>query len=109
MNTNLLKMLILEPLQILACLLVLRALTLKLRIKTAYLSLKVRYLSFKCLNLVTSKRKLLAEYRSRTMLRDQLLYPVKDIHVGDGVVMPNNESGASLRSNIVVSFEYDVV
>jgi hypothetical protein len=92
MNPNILRKLIYEPLQILACLLVLRALTLKMRIKTAYLSLKVRYLSFKCLKLVASKRKLLAEYRRRTVLRDQLLYPVEDIHVGDDVVMPNEKS-----------------
>ena len=86
--TNLLRVLILEPLQILACLLVIRALTLKLRLKAAYLNLKVRHLTFQIGKLVFCKRKLLREYRCRTVLGDQLLNAVENGHS----VMSNDPS-----------------
>ncbi len=85
-DTNLLRVFILEPLQILARLLVVRALTLKLRIKATYLSLEVRYLSFHCVELVTSKRKLLADNCRRAMLRNQLFDAVENAH---SVVVPS--------------------
>jgi hypothetical protein len=88
MNSYLFRMLFLEPLQLLLCLFVIRVLNFKLRFKLGYLRLKFAYLSLQHRKLVSSKRKLLAKYRSRAMLGDQLLYAVKDIHVGDGVVMP---------------------
>ena len=62
MNTNLLRMLLLEPLQLAVCLLVVRALTLKLRCKAAYLSLKCLYLRFRIRQAVECKRKTLADY-----------------------------------------------
>lgn len=55
---NLLSVLILEPLKLLACLLVVRALTLKLRLKVAYLSLKARYIRFRIGKLILRKRKM---------------------------------------------------
>jgi len=81
MNTNLLRVLFVEPLRLLACHLVVKLLTLKLRFKVACLSLKVRYLSFKLGKLVLSKRKLLAEYRRRAVLRYQFLDTVNDAHM----------------------------
>ena len=86
MNTNIFRVLILEPLKILACLFVIRALTFKLCLKAAYLSLKVRYLTFHVGKLVLSKRKLLTEYRRRAVLGNQLLNAVEN---GHSVVMPN--------------------
>ena len=86
MDTNIFRVLILEPLKILACLFVIRALTFKLCLKAAYLSLKVRYLTFHVGKLVLSKRKLLTEYRRRAVLGNQLLNAVEN---GHSVVMPN--------------------
>ncbi|MGO8928397.1 MAG: hypothetical protein ACLQU3_16135 [Limisphaerales bacterium] len=62
MNTNLFRVLILEPLQLLACLLVVEALTLNLRLKAAVLQLQGVYLRFRLRQAVKSKRKTLAHY-----------------------------------------------
>ena len=70
MNNNLFFVLFLEPLQLLLCLIVVKVLTFKLRVKFAILKLQFRYLSFKCDKLLLSKRKLLADNSSRTMLGD---------------------------------------
>ena len=95
MNSNLLRVLILEPLQILTCLLVIYTLTLKLRFKAAYLSLKARYFSFKISKLVASKRKLMLEYRRRAVLGNQFLNAIDDSHNVCDVVMPNDPSSAT--------------
>ena len=60
-NTNLLGVLGLDLLQLLLCLLVVKALMVKLRIKATFLSLKVRHLPFQICKLVLSKGKLLIE------------------------------------------------
>lgn len=80
MNPNILRVLFLEPIQILFYLLVIKLLTFKLRLKSAYLSMKVRYLAFKVGKLVSSKRKILFEYRRRSMLGDQLLNGGERVH-----------------------------
>lgn len=89
MNPNILRVFIPETLQLLFCLLVVRLLTLKLRLKAAYLGLKVRYLTLKVGKLVTSKRKILFEYRRRAMLGDQLLNRGEGVH---GISLPNTQA-----------------
>jgi len=70
--------LLLEPLQLLLRLLVIKALTLELPIKATYLNLKIRYLSFQICKLVFSKGKLLTENRRRAMLSNQFFNAVED-------------------------------
>ena len=67
MNTNFLRVFLLEPLQLLFYLIVIRALNLKLRFKLGCLRLKISYLTFQRRKLVFSKSKLLAEYCRRTV------------------------------------------
>jgi hypothetical protein len=105
MKTNIFRVLILKPLQLLACLLVVKALTLKLRLKVGILSAQGIYLRFQIRKLVFSKRKLLAEYRSRTMLGNQLLNAVED---GHSVVQANVQSSATATGNRGFDWNDDV-
>jgi hypothetical protein len=90
MNPNLFRVIFLKPLQLLLCILVIRVLNLKLRFKLGYLRLKFAHLSLQHRKLVSSKSKLLAEYRRRTMFGNQSLNGVERVH-GD-VVRSNVES-----------------
>jgi len=60
MNPNLFRMLFLEPLQLLLCLLVVEACILKLRLKFAVLRLQQIYLRFRLRQAVDGQRKTLA-------------------------------------------------
>jgi len=62
MNPNLFRVLFLEPLQLLACLLVVKAFTLKTRLRTCQLRFRLFVLDFRLRREVERKRKTLAEY-----------------------------------------------
>lgn len=89
MNTNLLRVLILEPLQLLACLIAVESYNLKLRQKLAKLGLHHRYLTLKNQRLVEGKRKTLAEYVRHRNLFQCVSGNINESHNLCGVVMPN--------------------
>jgi hypothetical protein len=79
-NTNLLRVLVLEPLQLLFCLAVISVINLKLRLKLYYLRYRVLNLTLKRVVLRFRQRKVFTEYRRRTVLRDKFLNRIKDAH-----------------------------
>ncbi|OQB92866.1 MAG: hypothetical protein BWX84_00776 [Verrucomicrobia bacterium ADurb.Bin118] len=81
MNNNLLRVRILEPLQLLACLVAVECYKLKLRLKLAKLRLQCRYLSFKTRRLVKSQRKTLAEYGRHRNLFQGISGNVNQAHI----------------------------
>ena len=87
MNTNILRVFVFETLQLVfetqqlvACLFVVKALTLKLRLNAANLNLKVCHLSFQIGKLVLGKGKPLTEYRVRAVLGNQFINAFEDEH-----------------------------
>ncbi len=88
-KSNLLRVFVLEPLQLLACLLVVEALTLKLRLKATVLQLQGVYLRFRIRQSIKRKRKTLADYVRYRKIFQCVSGNIEQTHNVSGLVMPN--------------------
>ena len=88
-NAYLFRVLILEPLQLLACLLVVESLTLQLRLKAAVLRLQNLYLRFRLSQSVKRKRKTLADYVRYRKVLEGVSSGVNEAYNVDARMMPN--------------------
>jgi len=95
MNSNLLRVLVLEPLQLLLCLLVVETLTLKLRLKATRLRLQNLYLRFRIRETVKRKGKTLANYVRYRKVFQCVSGDFKEAHNVNGVVRANDASSAT--------------
>ena len=89
MNTNLLRVLVLEPLQLLLCLLVVKLLTFKCRCHSAYPHLKLSYLRFRLRQTVNRKRKTLADYVRYRQVFEGVSGAINETHIPRDLVMAN--------------------
>ena len=95
LNAHLLRVYLLEPLQLLLCLFVVKAFTLQMRVRTCQLRLRIFVVQFRLRREVERKRKTLAQYVRYRQVFQGVAGDVQEAHVGGGVVMPNDPSSAT--------------
>ena len=111
MNTNLLRVLILEPLQLLFCLLIVEACILKLRLKLSVLGLQRLYLRFRVRQTVERKRKTFPDDVRHRDFFECVSGKINQAHTGDVGMTANDpklSDGGAWRGSCVVERSGDI-